>query len=184
MIKVELVTVDDAKELLNIYKPYVEKTAISFEYDVPSEEEFKKRIENTLKKYPYLKAIKDGEIIGYAYANCFKARKAYDRSIETTIYIKKDCKRSGAGRALYNELERRLKLMGILNMNACIACPIEENEYVNNDSYEFHKKMGYSLVGKFHNSGYKFNTWFDMIWMEKLIGDHKNVTEEVGFGNY
>ena len=66
--------VTDAKELLAIYAPYVEKTAITFEYDVPSLSEFAERIANTLKKYPYLVAEEDGQILGYAYASPFKGR--------------------------------------------------------------------------------------------------------------
>ena len=81
-------TANDAEAILNIYAYYVENTAITFEYDVPTLEEFTQRIENTLKKYPYLVAEKDGEILGYAYAGVFKDRAAYDWSAETTIYLK------------------------------------------------------------------------------------------------
>ena len=94
---IEKVTVDDAAELLEIYAPYVEKTAISFEYEVPSIEEFKNRIINISKKYPYIKAVENGVIVGYAYANTFKERKAYDYSVETTIYVREDVKRNGIG---------------------------------------------------------------------------------------
>lgn len=180
-ITIEKVTIDDAEKLLEIYAPYVENTAISFEYEVPSIEEFKNRILQISNKYPYIKAVADGNIVGYAYANCFKARKAYDWSVETTIYVEKECRKNGVGKALYEQLEISLKSMGILNMNACIACPIVENEYLNDDSYRFHTKMGFELVGRFHNSGYKFNQWFDMIWMEKMIGVHNEHPSSVKF---
>lgn len=181
---VEPVREEEAEELLAIYAPYVETTAISFEYDAPSLEEFAQRIRNISQKYPYLKAVKDGEILGYAYANSFKTRKAYDWSVETTIYVRQDCKRMGIGKRLYEELEKRLSGMGILNMNACIAAPREEDEYLTADSLYFHEKQGFKMVGRFHNSGYKFERWYDMIWMEKLIGEHDSPMGPVRFGQW
>ncbi len=173
-MKIEKVTLKDAKELLAIYAPYVEETAISFEYEVPSLEEFENRIKTISAKYPYLKAVTDeGEIIGYAYASSFHPRKAYQWSAEATVYIKQNVRRQGAGKALYEELEKELKKMGILNLNSCIAMPIGEDAHLTEDSYYFHKKMGFDLVGRFHYSGYKFDTWYDMIWMEKMLGEHK-----------
>lgn len=188
-MKIEKVTTKDAGELLNIYAPYVEETAITFEYDVPTTEEFERRISEIAKKYPYLKAVESGEIVGYAYANAFKNRKAYDWSVETTIYVKKDCKRLGIGKALYERLEAALKEMGIYNMNACIASPAQnvkngEDKHLNDDSFHFHCAMGFSIVGRFHNSGYKLERWYDMIWMEKMIGSHEAAPKEVAFGNW
>ena len=81
-MKIERVTVEDAKELLEIYAPYVTDTAISFEYEVPSVEEFEERIRTISAILPYIKAVEDGKIIGYAYAGKFKGRKAYDWSVE------------------------------------------------------------------------------------------------------
>ncbi len=184
MIKIEAVTIDDAIELLSIYAPYVENTAISFEYEVPKLEEFKKRIKKISKNLPYLKAVDDGKIIGYAYASQFKERKAYDWSVEVTIYIKENFKNKGIGRKLYEALELSLKNIGILNMNACIAIPKEIDDHLNWDSYNFHKKMGFTLVGTFHNSGFKFNTWYDMIWMEKIIGNHQKNQPKVKYGKW
>lgn len=183
-MKIEMVAPTDASELLEIYAPYVKETAISFEYDVPSVEEFKNRIRNILEKYPYIKALDNkNKIIGYAYAGSFKARKAYDWSVETTVYVRKDCRRGGVGRNLYQVLEGMLKEMGILNMNACIATPKTNDLHLTKDSLFFHEKMGFSIVGTFHNSGYKFHTWYDMVWMEKMIGEHMENQPAVKFGN-
>lgn len=76
------------------------------------------------------------------------------------------------GRKLYEELERILKQQGILNVNACIAYPRQEDEHLTMDSVHFHERLGYRMVGCFHDSGYKFGRWYDMVWMEKLIGEH------------
>lgn len=171
-IHIRIATASDAKELLEIYTPYVEETAISFEYDVPSLEEFKARITNTLQKYPYLVAEKDGEILGYAYTRAFVGRAAYDWSAETTIYLKNGKTKMGVGRMLYEALERISGAQNILNMNACIGYPDTEDEHLTMNSVHFHEHMGYRMVGMFHNSGYKFGTWYHMVWMEKIIGQH------------
>ena len=172
-IVIRSVSLNDAEALLNIYAYYVKNTAITFEYDVPTLEEFKQRITNTLKKYPYLVVVKEGTILGYAYAGVFKNRAAYDWSAEMTIYLKYDAVKCGLGRMLYEALETEMKKRGFLNLYACIGYPIEEDEYLTRNSAEFHAHLGYQTVGEFHKCGYKFGRWYNMIWMEKLIGEHK-----------
>lgn len=162
----------DADALLALYAPYVRDTAITFEYVIPSVREFSARIENTLKKYPYLVAEADGEIVGYAYAGPFKERAAYDWAVESSIYIKMEKRRMGIGARLYEELEEALKTQGILNVNACIAYTNTQDAHLTNDSVAFHERLGYRMVGQFHKCGYKFCHWYDMVWMEKLIGEH------------
>lgn len=93
MINIEPVKIEDAEELLSIYAPYVRDTAVSFEYDVPSLSEFQNRIRNISSILPYIKAVEKNEILGYAYVNKFKSRKAYDWSVEVTIYVRKDSRR-------------------------------------------------------------------------------------------
>ena len=169
---IRIVKLSDIPQLLRIYSYYVLHTAITFEYEVPSEKEFENRIQNILKRYPYLVYEENNTIKGYAYASVFKGRKAYDWSVETTIYVDPDCKGKGIGKKLYIELEKYLKKQNILNVNACIAYPQTEDPYLTKDSVFFHEKSGYSMVGKFHACGYKFNRWYDMVWMEKMIGEH------------
>lgn len=176
---IRIATENDAEELLNIYAPYVEKTAITFEYEVPSVEEFRIRIRNILKKYPYIVEEKEGEILGYAYAGVFKNRAAYDWAVETTIYVREDQRKSGVGRALYEGLENILKMQNILNLNACIAYTAVEDEHLTNNSVQFHDHMGYRLVGRFQQCGNKFGRWYDMVWMEKHIGEHKENPKKI-----
>lgn len=183
-IRIRIATVDDAAELLAIYAYYVTNTAITFEYDVPTKEEFESRISNTLEKYPYLVAELDEKIVGYAYAGTFKARAAYQWSVETSIYVHKYYKHMGIGKVLYEALENILKSQNILNVNACIAYPPQEDAYLTKDSVNFHEKLGYRLVGEFHKSGYKFNRWYNMVWMEKFIGEHvENQPEVIEFSD-
>lgn len=172
-IAIRIAKETDAEEILAIYEKYIRETAITFEYDVPSIEEFRGRIRHTLERYPYLVAEKNGKIVGYAYVSPFKERAAYDWAVETSIYVNMEQKRGGIGRKLYEELETILKRQGILNVNACIAYPQVEDEYLTRDSVHFHEKLGYKMVGTFHQCGYKFNRWYDMVWMEKFIGEHQ-----------
>lgn len=112
---------EDAEKLVEIYAPYVRNTAITFEYEVPSVEEFRGRIENTLKRYPYLVAEMDGQIAGYAYASVFKPRAAYSWCVEVSIYLRGDRRGMGIGKMLYDRLEEILIKQGIRNLYACIA---------------------------------------------------------------
>lgn len=242
---------EDAAALLAIYAPYVEETAITFEYEVPSVEAFRARIAHTLATYPYIVAVEgqpanagagrvDGasfsstpasgadaaagahrtseHIIGYAYVGRLHARAAYDWSVETSIYVDRRARKHGLGRQLYERLEAILRAMNIISVNACIAYPgtmnpavdaataadrlqdahigigdpntadrarkdpregsadsgagIGEDPYLNTNSPDFHAHLGYQLVGHFHACAYKFDRWYDMIWMEKWIAPH------------
>lgn len=170
---------DDWEELLEIYAYYVEQTAVTFEYEVPPATEFRERIQRTLRRHPYLISEKDGRITGYAYAGPFKERRAYDWSVETTIYIAKDARGHGIGRELYTALEGALALQNVINLNACIAYPDPEDEYLTKNSVLFHEHMGYCHAGRFHKFGYKFGRWYDIVWLEKCISSHPDRPSEV-----
>lgn len=172
MIKIEFAKTEDAGEILALYDYYIQNTAITFEVETPSLEEFTERIKIIQTKYPYLVAKENNRIIGYAYAAPFKARAAYDWAVEVTVYVDQCLKKKGIGKKLYTALESLLKKQGILNLYACIACPVQEDAYLTRDSIDFHTHMGYAITGTFHQCGYKFDTWYDMVWMEKMMGDH------------
>ena len=156
---------EDAPSLLSIYAPYVTDTPITFEYEIPSTEEFSHRISNILASYPYLVAEIDNIPAGYAYASAFHPRAAYGWCAETSIYLNKAMHGQGIGTLLYRKLEQILKAQHILNLNACITYP-------NPESIAFHKKFGYHFTAHFHHCGFKLNRWYDMIWMEKMLGEH------------
>ncbi|MBQ9263381.1 MAG: N-acetyltransferase [Clostridia bacterium] len=170
---IRLAAPGDAGTLLAIYAPYVEQTAVSFEYVAPTEVEFKKRIVHTLEKYPYLVLEDQGQVMGYAYAGPLKARAAYDWSAEVSIYLRMNARGKGYGKALYTALEDALKQMGIRNLYACIAFAEQEDEYLTQASPRFHERMGYHRCGTFTQCAFKFGRWYDMIWMEKMIGDNE-----------
>jgi phosphinothricin acetyltransferase len=165
---------DDAEELLKIYSYYVKNTAITFEQKVPSLEEFSNRIKETLINYPYLVAIVDGKIVGYIYASRFRTRESYICSAATSIYIEKSYQRKGIGKKLYSELCNILLKQNITNVYAGAADPIEEDEYLTHNSEYFHKSMGFEIVAKYNKCAIKFGKWYNLIEMEKIIGEHSN----------
>lgn len=168
-VNIRSATPEDATAILAIYRYYVEQTAISFEITVPTAEQIRQRIEKVLTAFPYLVAELDGQILGYAYAGPFIPREAYDHCAEVSIYIARENRRSGIGRLLYDELTAQLQSKGIAQIYACIGVPEEEDEYLNNNSAQFHAHMGFREVGRFRNSGKKFDRFYHMIWMEKPI---------------
>lgn len=180
-IEIRTAVLDDTEKILDIYRYYVLNTAITFEYTVPTVEEFKERIAKTLTKYPYLVAVQDDIILGYAYAGEFVGRAAYGWSAELTIYLAQNARKCGLGRRLYEKLEQILKEMGVLNLYACIGYPERDDEYLTKNSAEFHKHMGFEKVGEFHKCGYKFNHWYNMIWMEKIIGTHEKEQRQIKY---
>ncbi len=178
-VSIRMATEADAEEILNIYSPYVTDTAITFEYDIPSITEFSRRIRDTLKMYPYIVALEEKCIVGYTYASAFKQRAAYNWAVETTVYLKQDCRGRGLGKKLYLTLEDILERQNILNLNACIAYTSVKDVHLDNTSMAFHQHLGYSKVAHFTKCGYKFGTWYDMIWMEKMLGEHPDKPDPV-----
>ncbi|HEM3560627.1 N-acetyltransferase [Streptococcus suis] len=165
MIEIRNAQAEDAANLVAIYAPYVEKTAITFETQVPAVEDFANRIEKTLKKFPYLVAVEEGKIVGYAYASTYYARAAYDWTVELSVYVQKEARGKGIGTLLYNALEKELTARGFKNFLACIALP-------NPASIALHEKRGYQQVAHFKKVGFKFGTWHDIVWLQKsLVGD-------------
>lgn len=147
--------INDASALSDIYKYYVDNFSYSFEYVSPSVEEFAGRIAGISDKFPFLVCEENGEIIGFAYANKFKERKAYQWVCETSIYVKSGCTQKGAGKLLYENLLTALKQQGFVKAFAVIGCPNEGSE-------NFHQKMGFSLVATLQDVGYKLGSWHDV----------------------
>ena len=161
--------VSDAARLTEIYSYYVTDTAVSFEYEVPSVEEFSHRIKRIKEKYPYIVCVYGDKIIGYAYAGSYSPRKAYDWTVTTSIYVDKEYRRQGIGSLLYDSLEEELKKRGIVNLLAGVAFCENEDEYLANDSKDFHLSRGYSQVAHMEAVGKKFDRWYDLLWFQKKL---------------
>ena len=163
-MKIRQAKQEDAEAILAVYAPYVEETTITFETQVPSLEAFQARISAIMEKFPYLVAEVDGQILGYAYANTYYGRDAYDWTLELSIYVDRNCRQSGIGGALYNRLEAELSKQHIVNLLARISLP-------NEASIRFHKKQGFEQIGHFKKVGFKFGQWRDIVWMQKRLRD-------------
>ncbi|HFI0167664.1 TPA: N-acetyltransferase family protein [Streptococcus suis] len=167
MIDIRSARTEDAADLVAIYAPYVEKTAITFETEVPTVEAFASRIEKTLEKFPYLVAVEEGKVVGYAYASTYYTRAAYDWTVELSVYVSREARGKGIGSLLYDALEEELTARGFKNFLACVALP-------NPASLALHKKRGYEQVAHFKNVGYKFDSWHDIVWLQKSLVGKQN----------
>ena len=163
-IKIRDVLPEDAERIQEIYSPYVADTTISFEITVPDKSEMQIRIEKTLSNgFPYIVAENEnGTVVGYAYADRFGEREAYRYSFTISIYLDMKVQSRGIGQKLYDELEKRMKKMGIAQVVSAITGKNEK-------SLKFHEKNGFIKIGHFPNIGYKMGEWHDIIWMNKTI---------------
>jgi phosphinothricin acetyltransferase len=161
----------DSENILKIYAPFITDTAISFETEVPSVDDFSDRIERIIKNYPYIVYEIDDEIVGYAYASKHAERAAYLFDVELSIYVMPEFHGSGAANKLYECLFVLLKKMRYKNAYACYTEP-------NPKSKKFHQKFGFTVIGTHHKTGYKFGQWHDVTWLEKTIGKHEEKPEK------
>ena len=153
-------TVADLPRILGIYGPYVENTAISFEYTVPTPEEFTRRFLEITEQFPWLVWEEDGVILGYAYGSLPFERAAYQWCAEASIYLSKDACGKGIGRKLYAALEDLLQKQGYKKVYTIITT-------ANDASIAFHRAVGYRHTASFPDCGYKFGKWYGTVWMEK-----------------
>ena len=159
---IRIATKDDIPQMLAIYAPYVENTAYSFEYTVPTLETFTQRFENYTRQCPWLVWEEDGCVMGYAYGSLPFARAAYAWCAEVSIYLHPSVHRRGIGKALYAAVEQILWLQGYRTIYALITSE-------NRDSLAFHEKVGYRYRAEFPDCGFKFGRWLGVVWMEKRL---------------
>lgn len=160
---IRLVTPADASSVASIYEPAVTTGVTSFELEAPDDAEMARRIERVLARTPWLVCEHDGAVIGYAYANTFRERAAYQWSVEVSAYVRGDVHRAGVGRALYTSLFAVLVLQGFQNAYAGVALP-------NTPSVGLHEAVGFARVGVYRGVGFKFGGWHDVLWFERAIG--------------
>ena len=160
---IRLARESDAEELLEIYRPYVETTSITFETEVPTVEEFAGRIRDTLTKFPYLVIEEDGAILGYAYAHPFHQRAAYGWTVESSVYVRQNVRHGHVGSLLYQALMERLERQGVRNVCAVVTVP-------NEPSMAFHARMGFTSAGILPNFGYKMDEWHGVEYLYRQLG--------------
>lgn len=161
-IAIRLARPDDTAAIATIYAPYVTDTVISFEMVPPDEAEMAQRLAKTLARFPWLVAMCDGDVAGYAYAGQHRERAAYQWSADVSVYVHKDFQRRGIGRALYTPLFAILRALGYYNVYAGIALP-------NPASVALHEAMGMTPAGVYRHVGYKAGSWHDVGWWEGAL---------------
>jgi L-amino acid N-acyltransferase YncA len=159
---IRLATPGDAPQIAAIYRPFCEDNCISFETEAPDAAEIASRIDRINRRFAWLVDDVDGVVAGYAYASPHRERSAYRWSVEVTVYISEGFRGRGVGRALYGELFRRLRGLGIFKAYAGLVVP-------NPPSQAFHEAMGFTLVGIYRNVGYKLGAWRDTSWWELAL---------------
>ena len=166
-----LATAEDAVAIAEIYRPYVETTAFTFEIEPPTEAEMRRRIGDTLISYPWLVYESGGRILGYAYASAHRARAAYRWSVDTAIYVDSGSHRRGLGRELYGGLFPLLVRQGYFNAYAGITLP-------NAPSVGLHEAVGFEPVGVYRNVGFKMGAWHDVGWWVLRLQPHASNPDE------
>ena len=161
----------DAPALLAIYAQYIE-TGITFEYQLPTREEFARRIRDFGGTYPYLVCEENGCIVGYAYAHRQAERAAYQWNAELSVYLDRSCTSRGLGRRLYGALIDILRLQGVRTVYALVTLPNEKSEGL-------HRSMGFRLMGVQRSTGYKAGAWRDVAWFEKPIAPYDQNPEPI-----
>ncbi len=157
-------TIEDTDRLLEIYAPYVNGSATSFETAVPNKEEFASRITTYVSEWSWLVVEIDGEIAGYAYGGSHRARAAYRWSVETSAYIDSRFQGRGLAKALYAQLFSRLADRGYCNALAIIVLP-------NPASVRLHESAGFERIGVVKRAGWKFGAWHDVAWYQRALRD-------------
>lgn len=157
-MQIRLAAPEDASAILEIYSHYCLQP-MTFELEPPALSEMERRIRETLISYPWLVAVEQNRILGYAYACAFRSRKAWRWSVETSAYVAEGAHSQGIGSALYEQLLSMLKAQGFVSAIAVITLP-------NPASVRIHERFGFEKIGVFKNVGYKCDSWHDVAFFE------------------
>lgn len=163
-MKLRFAVQEDIPSLLDIYRHYI-PTNITFEYVLPSQEEFSRRVSSFSAVYPYLVAEEQGKILGYAYAHRIAERAAFSWGAELSVYLSPDAAGHGLGKRMYQALIELLRLQGVRTVYGLVSSP-------NPASEALHRSLGFELMGVQHKAGYKNGQWIDLLWFEKNIASY------------
>ncbi|SDK38758.1 GNAT family N-acetyltransferase [Natronorubrum texcoconense] len=162
--RIRLARPADAAAVRDIYAPFCESSAVTFEESPPTESEMADRIESTLETYPWLVCEIDGSIAGYAYAGRLRKRRAYQWTVELSVYVAADARGAGVGRALYESLFAVLERQGVRDAYAVTTVPNPETE-------RFHERLGFERCVDFPAMGYTEGDWQDVAWWRYSIAE-------------
>ena len=161
-MSIRLAKMEDLTQILGIYAPYVEETAVSFEYTVPAMEDFEKRFQTITAQYPWLVWEEQGQVLGYAYSSAPFERAAFSWCAESSIYLRRDQRGRGIGKKLQLALEALLRLQGYQLLYALVTTD-------NPASVAFHKALGFTHLAQFPGCGWKLDSWHGLLWLEKRL---------------
>jgi len=137
----------------------------TFELDAPDQPEMSRRRDDVLSKgLPWLVAERGGVVLGYAYANHFRPRRAYRFCVEDSIYLADEARGQGLGTLLLAELVARCEAAGARQMLAVIG------DSANTGSIGVHRALGFEHTGILRAAGWKFGRWLDVVLMQKPLG--------------
>ena len=159
---VRLVNLKDAALVCDIYNYYILNSISTFELEELSVNEISERINRVMEKYPWVVYEEEGIILGYAYADQWKNRKAYAHTVESAVYVRDGYYKSGIGRQLYTFLINELKNINMHAVIAGISLP-------NDASITLHEKLGFENIARFKQVGYKFERWIDVGYWELIL---------------
>jgi L-amino acid N-acyltransferase YncA len=147
-----------------IYSHYVQHDLCSFEEEVPTAEQMQARRTEVLRRsLPYLVALEDGQVVGYAYASPYRARSAYRHTVEDSIYVARGMHGHGIGKALLRAVIERCTASGFTQMVAVVG------NSANAGSQRLHESLGFETVGVLRNVGFKFGQWVDTVLMQRAL---------------
>ena len=158
------VTEKDASHITRIYNYYILHSHSTFEIESIEVDEMSGRIQKVISDFqlPWLVKEENGRVWGYAYATKWKAREAYNRTVETSVYLDQEAMGKGIGTELYKRLLDKLQSDGYHSLLAGISMP-------NDSSIKLHEKLGFQKVGQLKEVGHKFNRWIDVGYWELIV---------------
>jgi L-amino acid N-acyltransferase YncA len=149
----------DAAGCAAAYAPFVLESVASLEEIAPDRDEFALRIAQVMDRYPWLVAVEDEAMLGFAYASQHRERASYRWAADVSVYVAGEHQRRGVGRALYAEL-----LPMLVAQNLCMACA--GITLPNEPSVALHEAFGFRIVGVYERIGWKFGAWRDVGWWQ------------------
>lgn len=165
-VDVRLATLADIPAITAIYRPAVLTGTASFEIEPPDEAEMARRYKAIVDGgYPYLVAMLDGGVAGYAYISAYRPRPAYRYSVENSVYVSPQAHRQGVGTALLDELITRATAGGFRQMIAVIGDSAQAG------SIGLHARSGFAHCGTIRAVGYKHGRWLDGVIMQRALGE-------------
>jgi L-amino acid N-acyltransferase YncA len=161
---------DDAAGCLDVYAPFANDTAVSFEHEAPAVADYAQRITRVNRTHAFLVAERDGTIAGFAYAGVHRERMSYRWTCEVSVYLGPEYRGQGLGRALYEPLFELLEQQGYRMLLAGISMP-------NSASVGLHESLGFEQVGVYRRIGWKAGDWRDVMWLARQLGPETHESE-------